>query len=1056
MKESGFSCPHLNKAIVLLLAILWSIPQAVAWQGEPHLELRSINGNTVPARGAVLLYFYDKNKPDIHHEMTAKDYWQCYTQEVDCQAMQSIRVRFNKAFNYAPYMVRILRPDGSEATVQQTVSAPGPGYNPGISTPDNTEVIISSQIHYGEDYIDITSPVMNGCTVELHVPDDWPDSIQLFRFKISIDETAFSKPVMHPICSTRPQDNLFTIEGNPQSLYCFGEGCIFGQLSGDEDLPVSSGSATQVLVTEERGVCKKEYGYLALPTTTVLLQPAIMFSTGGNTFCANESIEASLANKADFQAAYVDFTVVDALADTVVDHLSNFSDNKFILHYPRLKRIYVYAQAKNGMQCIHSSAKHYFEILPVPQAPELEGMRNDCGRGATLVHRNPEYDVQYRLFDDKDQLIRQKGANYWCFRTDQYDATEEGLIDKNAHHQLSLEKGKYQVTATNDKLNCRSTTGFTIADKKADFNLLPLSEGVLLCQADSLYNLFRLFTPGSVRDKIEQEADNISYAFSVQKEGAAIHVSGRKFLHTGTLSPNEDYRVILSLTAPGGCQNSLEKSVSVIARPQAFTIKANGTAEDLLLCNNSDVVLSAGNKDCGIQWYSGGTLLPATGANINHNTTDGTSIYSAVASLSGCTLSSGNNIKVERRFIDFGDLHMDPAPEAYCQANKRIDLFDFINGTEKDNVRNMNGGWGYAFSSPEQGLKIEGHDLLLEESQASGVSPYTLNWSVSKGGCTRSFSKKIGIRTRPAKPVLSAGNQLLCAGETSIINAQSNASYYEWYKNGLPVNGNGAKYTHIDTGEEAETQYSAIALSELSENPCRSGLSDALLFRSNAPRGIFSLDKSCYNTTEKPVISISKPENIGQLSVIARHQSGASMTIPVQNLQLNIPAMPARWELYAMVKAADGHCERSMALGPITVANECPGGLSTTAPYMQACPPCEDCIPLRQIDDELGAVYEAYLQQWKAQEEYKSILIPTVTGKDDMLSVNILVSGKTGQAQLQVTDISGNIMGTQRCFLYEGMNEITLSPVMRNTGQWFLVKIIYPDHSVDLLKGFTR
>jgi hypothetical protein len=96
------------------------------------------------------------------------------------------------------------------------------------------------------------------------------------------------------------------------------------------------------------------------------------------------------------------------------------------------------------------------------------------------------------------------------------------------------------------------------------------------------------------------------------------------------------------------------------------------------------------------------------------------------------------------------------------------------------------------------------------------------------------------------------------------------------------------------------------------------------------------------------------------------------------------------------------------------------------------------------------------LQQWEKQSSYKAFLFPTVAANHSLLSLRIYAQKAGGTAIIHLFDLGGALLGIKTLHIQEGKNEIALSDIQRPTHAMYLVKISYPDQTVEILKGITE
>ncbi|MDR0575532.1 MAG: hypothetical protein LBG96_16190 [Tannerella sp.] len=655
-----------------------------------------------------------------------------------------------------------------------------------------------------------------------------------------------------------------------------------------------------------------------------------------------------------------------------------------------------------------------------------------CGAQWELTVNYPDNDLTYTWFLDDEQ------------QTDGISYVADGLPDGN--------HSAYAV-ATN-AAGCVRKSNVVSAVARSFSNQAQLNTAAVeFCQENRNIDLFD-FIMSSDADLADLKAqNNITYVFSFGYSGPAVIGVGAHTIDLSTAQPNVNPYTLTLTLQQNGCTRIFTKPVLIKARPAPFTISTSETT----LCNEATVTLTATTPVQTTSWYADNTLLPASGTTTQHAvSTAGITNYYAVADLDGCTQQS-NTVAVERKFVDFSNISFDGTPVSFCQADTRIELFDYVAGTEKDNVQNMYDGWGRDFSATPNGLVLDGTKLVLSSSVAAGT-PYTLTFTINKNGCFTSFTKPVSIRARPDAPVLTKSADNLCNDQTATITATTNTNHIEWYVNSVKATTGGINYLHTEAGTSPATTYSAVALTSLAADACRSQESEPVLITSSAPIGTFSMSKSCYTRNEYPKINTSGLQNTQSVSAVAI-RSGAQMSISLDNnYQFTSKLVNGTWEIQITVTSVAG-CSKTISLGTITVSDACPvpGSVpgSVGAISASACPECEDCETVRQINNELESIYNDYLYKWRLHGSYKALISPTSSANGAAVKVYITSAGQSGLATLQIFDVVGGLLGTKSAYITPGENIIDITTIRRTTGI-YLIQITYPDLTSEIIKGLTE
>ena len=241
------------------------------------------------------------------------------------------------------------------------------------------------------------------------------------------------------------------------------------------------------------------------------------------------------------------------------------------------------------------------------------------------------------------------------------------------------------------------------------------------------------------------------------KDGVAISSAINK-TYTATQTGSYTVKVIVN-----NCSSGISNAIAVTAKPipAAPTITAGGP---VTFCYGGSVVLSATAGDFH-QWYRDGVAISSSSSDTYTATQSGT--YTAKVLVNNCISPMSNAIVVTANPVT-------PTISA-------MDSLSFCNGDSVIlNSSSASGNQWY-----KDGVAISG-----ETNQAyTAKQPGSYTVKVTSNGCTSQASNALVVSVGSVAPTITViGSLSICNGD-SVGLRSSAASSYQWYKDGVIING---------------------------------------------------------------------------------------------------------------------------------------------------------------------------------------------------------------------------------------------------------------------------
>ncbi|MDR1226903.1 MAG: hypothetical protein LBK47_08420, partial [Prevotellaceae bacterium] len=550
--------------------------------------------------------------------------------------------------------------------------------------------------------------------------------------------------------------------------------------------------------------------YSPIPAAIQLVKPQLTaqnFYCDDNTDFSGNNIQisnATLFNTPDFPQNYSPFTAlikeISGSNATTERNIPFFSNSTLIrASNSATEKIQLKVQAVANNGCTSVSDEVEFAKRISPQRPVVAGRLIYCGTDSNtyLVHNNPEYYTQYWLYDvtgGDERFLRHKGANFWIFRPDQHDPKEEAPTEVNgeAYYDMRLSAGSYEIRATHDLNSCVTVLPFTVANFNTNlFEMVAKGSMVKVCNSSMEgVDILNLFEDCEMKTILQSaQAATYNCAWTVKKEdkflGAVSGAALRASVHNAEAGV---YAVELTVTNADGCAKTFTSSLTVEARPAAFTIAADNSH----VCNDAQVSISAGNAsvaDLTYAWKLNDQLTGETQSSISPGLLPGASYLTAtVTNAAGCS-STSNRLEVNR-YIFSPDVRFTSNEFSYCASDAAVNLLDLLEGSDKSRVLQKQDGISYTLTASASGLyfdetTVEPYDVDLSRSTAR---EYVLTLAMVQNGCEVRKEAKLTIKAVPASFAIASDKALSCDNDLVTITANgADGLSYRWYINGNQV-----------------------------------------------------------------------------------------------------------------------------------------------------------------------------------------------------------------------------------------------------------------------------
>ena len=317
---------------------------------------------------------------------------------------------------------------------------------------------------------------------------------------------------------------------------------------------------------------------------------------------------------------------------------------------------------------------------------------------------------------------------------------------------------------------------------------------------------------------------NQHYTWSITAPGlimASTHEIDLQQSTSGT------YTVSFTYTNDGGCSKTLTRMVIIKPKPNNVSITLQNAETIECDMSNVDALLKADNAGYTYRWIKKGVTQTDNTQTISIpvSKADGRTFIYALPMLDGCFGPQTNIISVTKRYVEANVAFTNTVTE-YCQkTGGSVDIFTELTGTDKIAVVNSQSGYTWTLTPSGTGLKVTGSTINLETSQAG---TYTLTMVISKDDCSKTITKDVVIRQRPADFTIALTNStdFSCNNSAASMAASVTSYTYNWFKNGVNV-GTGTTIsipvTKADVSDASRTMYAiGTAVNTCETNPSTS------------------------------------------------------------------------------------------------------------------------------------------------------------------------------------------------------------------------------------------
>jgi putative hemolysin len=556
---------------------------------------------------------------------------------------------------------------------------------------------------------------------------------------------------------------------------------------------------------------------------------------------------------------------------------------------------------------------------------------------------------------------------------------------------------------------------------------------------------------------------NGQFGYTYKTTGdCGLSIDSNKFvdLDNSLADDNALYNVALTIEQ-NGCSATQTKNFTIKRRPSDITIElltnATNTAEKNLFCGGDSLSLHVSSSNLSgakYNWYKDNALIKTTNdptlVYAFNDASGAINLYATSSYDNGCPSSQSNVIKVQKKDVNFA-INMASDPVAFCPETKKINLFDYVSGADKDAVMSQNNNCSYEFkASGNNGLAILNYSYLDLDNSTSAISPYTLTFNVSKNGCKKAFTKEVTIKSRPVTPaiVLSSNSEnRYCGGDAIIVkdNNYTSGTSYKWLVNGAEQSGSEVlKYQTATTSGDLKLQ----AMATLNSNGCSSKISNELTVANVRPSVDLHFLKDTVNINEQIQLYMFETVKAKSIQLTATRADGETFDL-TQTQQGNILTLkgmlPVGTYTFSAVaeNVLDGYCESNIAVpGKIVIEQKAYTSNSS--------------VPTRS-EEERKKIYDEYMSMLKAGQ-VRSILLPLATYASEASSLIVYAVDENETVDIKVMTSTGTLVSQRTEFLQKGENTFTISSTDKpRIPGMYLIKI---DYSVanrkETIKGFIK
>ncbi|MDR1226822.1 MAG: hypothetical protein LBK47_08000 [Prevotellaceae bacterium] len=598
------------------------------------------------------------------------------------------------------------------------------------------------------------------------------------------------------------------------------------------------------------------------------------------------------------------------------------------------------------------------------------------------------------------------------------------------------------------------------------------STGIDICQNASPFNL-QDYLVGADKSAVLQQQQGMTYSIS-STTGLALDANNNV---TPSSSAVGTYTVAITVHR-ADCRVSFDMKVNVNPTPAQFTIATSWPSQVLngetthLLCNSSsfDMNTSALTNTAQVKWYGDGAEVGTTsnGSYTYIINTDGTNNMSAVAtSKKGCSTSSTNLLRVDRRTVDFSGIAVNTSPTAYCNGDENVNFFTFVTATNKSDIEGSSNGWGYALDAGgiSQCAGENNPKMLCLQNSAPGT--YNTLFTVTKNSCQSSWNKAITIKPVPGATTLTPEVSNLCENGSTTLTATTqnyvNTYTYNWYRDGELVRSGYTARTHSYTAESGVTQttWKVAAV----DNSCTGAMSNEVTVNNNQPSldaaftaNTFSKEGFMFkiaNTTKVERGSI-KVYSVNKNTNATLERTPKAITNDVYTIELQ-GIGSADYEIYVTFSDdATGACTNSYTIGTINYSSASGYTVKTpTLPVNSLAITAATTVATADYDGEAERLYREYVGDLH-KDEHKAFLAPTYTGSGEGVKL-LIYSAQPENVTVSVASLTGAVISRRSMPLYGGITELWLEPHEKpQVPGMYYVLVEYANGNRETLKGVIK
>ena len=563
-------------------------------------------------------------------------------------------------------------------------------------------------------------------------------------------------------------------------------------------------------------------------------------------------------------------------------------------------------------------------------------------------------------------------------------------------------------------------------------------------------------------DKAAVLAGQYGYTYQISGD-CGLAIAENKYIDFDNSLSNDNAVYNVGLTvAQNGCTTEQSKSITIKRRPDNITIdlmtKASNTANTNLFCGGDSLFLKASSSATGAvyNWYKEGALIQSTNEpNLKYRFADAVGKINLSATLTysnGCASTASNVITVQKKDVNFS-IDMAADEVAYCPESKRINLFDYVTGTDKNDVMAQNNNCSYEFiANGNNGLAIQNYSYLDLDNSSSNPAAYLLTFNVNKQGCIRSFTKNITIKPRPITPeiALTSNSELrFCGGDIISFadkNATTTGTNYKWTVNGTEVAGSGKlKYT-TDLLSDLTVQTTAY----FNSNSCPSKSSNILEVSNVRPQVDIKLVKDSITINENIQFYIFEKTPSKGITLTATRTSdknvydlGYTRNGSLITLKGVLPI--GEYSFNAVFEnALPGYCSQN-----VSIANK----LTVSSSVLET---PQLIIAAPQEDAAVKSLYDEYMSKLKNGEVH-SLLLPMITTWMESSKLSIFTTEANESVTIRIVDLNGKELGFRSEFLSQGQNDFTIKATDKPHSGVYMIRIDYlKENRTEVLKGIVK